>query len=413
MKTCVIVDAYRYSNDYIHYISNKHIQCVHVQSTPSPLPDYARPGGYHSKDYIANLIYNDDLPLLLNQLKPFNPIAVIAGTEPGVKLADILSNALHIKPNDHKQSKARRDKYEMIAALNYAGIPHMKYCKVQNSHEALHWISKNTHFPVVVKPLESAGTDDVFVCANEEELKEKIEIMIGKKNSLGNKNDSVLVQEFLHGTEYMVNSVSCHGKHYFTDIWRCHKRYLKGQGMVYDRETLMESQGEIQTQITAYLIDVLKALGIQYGGAHAELILTDSGPILIEVGSRIGGNVNCNPHTACLGVNQLELAVDAYLDETAYEQKTRHPYTLLKHMTAIVLSTQQQGIIKDIPLITAIKSCRSLYWYRLNVKVGDMLKPTRPLYSSPGEVFLLNENSDLIEKEYHDLMRAMENGFVV
>jgi len=413
MKTCVIVDAYRFSNDYIHYISNKHIQCVHVQSTVPPLPDYARPGGYHAGDYVANLFYDGNLTLLVKQLKPFNPIAVIAGTEPGVMLADELSHALSVKSNHYLLSRARLDKYEMIAALQHAGVRHMKYSKVQNSHEALEWISKNTHFPVVAKPLQSAGTDDVFVCATEDELKEKIEIIIGKKNSLGNTNNSVLIQEFLQGTEYMVNSVSNHGHHYFTDIWECQKRYIKGQGMIYDRETLMASQGEVQTHITTYITDVLNALGIQHGAAHAELIFTDSGPILIEVGARVGGNNNRNPHTACLGVNQLELAVDAYLDEEAYMAKTHHPYRLLKHMTAVLLSTQQQGKIKAIPLIQAIEACRSLYWYRLNVRVGDMLRPTQQLYSSPGEVILLNEQYDLIERDYQDLMRAMEHGFIV
>ncbi len=63
----------------------------------------------------------------------------------------------------------------------------------------------------MVKPVESAGSDDVFLCESKEDVKTAFERINGKINGLGQKNDAVLVQEFLDGTEYVVDSVSLDG----------------------------------------------------------------------------------------------------------------------------------------------------------------------------------------------------------
>ncbi len=66
-------------------------------------------------------------------------------------------------------------------------------------------------FKAVVKPVESAGSDDVFLCESKDDVKNAFERINGKINGLGQKNDAVLVQEFLDGTEYVVDSVSLDG----------------------------------------------------------------------------------------------------------------------------------------------------------------------------------------------------------
>jgi hypothetical protein len=105
--------------------------------------------------------------------------------------------------------------------------------------------------------------------------------------------------------------------------------------------------------------------------------------------------------------------VDAYVDEKSFLQKTKNQYKILKNAMTVLLSTKQEGIIKETPIIDTIKACRSLYWYNLNVKKGDYLKPTRDLFTSPGKIILIHENKNLIEKEYNFLMKAMVEGFVV
>src|SRR3990167_6651018 len=265
MNTCIIVDGYRFSKDYIFYLKRKNISCIHVQSTKSVIADLERSSTNDPLDYIENFIYDGDFRQLVESLLSFKPVAVIPAMESGVILADALSNALNLKSNTYALSQARRNKFEMTEALKRSGVSCMKYTNAKNSEKAITWVNENTHYPVVIKPLESAGTEGVYVCETQTDLKKHFEKIIHQNNCFGIVNQSVLVQEFLQGTEYMINSVSLNGNHYFTDIWRCHKRHIKNHGMIYDREELIASDGFIQNQIKSYLARVLKAVGFHYG----------------------------------------------------------------------------------------------------------------------------------------------------
>ena len=66
-------------------------------------------------------------------------------------------------------------------------------------------------FKCVVKPNESAGTDSVFLCVTPEEVKKAYKTIHNHSNGLGHNNDGALCQEFLSGTEYVIDGVSRDG----------------------------------------------------------------------------------------------------------------------------------------------------------------------------------------------------------
>ena len=92
---------------------------------------------------------------------------------------------------------------------------------------------KSESFPVVLKPTESAGSDGVKLCYTLEEAKEHFETLM--KGQLVNGGDcpSVLCQEFLMGTEYVIDHVSRDGVHKLCMIWVYDKRDVNGANFVY------------------------------------------------------------------------------------------------------------------------------------------------------------------------------------
>lgn len=66
-------------------------------------------------------------------------------------------------------------------------------------------------FKCVVKPNESAGTDSVFLCVTPEEVKKAYKTIHNHSNGLGHNNDGALCQEFLSGTEFVIDGVSRDG----------------------------------------------------------------------------------------------------------------------------------------------------------------------------------------------------------
>ena len=66
-------------------------------------------------------------------------------------------------------------------------------------------------FKCVVKPNESAGTDSVFLCKTPEDVEKAFQRIHNHSNGLGHTNNGALCQEFLSGTEYVIDGVSRDG----------------------------------------------------------------------------------------------------------------------------------------------------------------------------------------------------------
>lgn len=415
MKYCVIVDGYKWSKYYSEMANQLGYRCIYVQSTPGKLPRLIKSSTYNPQDFVATFIYDGDFEKLVAQLTAISPIeAVIPGLEAGVFLADQLSMRLGLKNNNgNAKSLARTNKFHMAEALKGTGIKTASYFKTKDSKALIEWVRTNTKFPVVLKPVASAGTDGVSICYNEEDINKAFqEIMTAKANLHGKTNNEVLVQAFLEGTEYIVNTASCKGKHYVSDLWECKKRIVNGKP-VYDRELLIPSEGKVQAEIIQYVFQVLDRLDVQYGAAHTEIMLTTAGPVLIETGARVGGNVLTDIHSECLGHNQAQLSLYSYLREDLYVSLTEKPYQIKKHLLHVLISTELGGAIQEIPLSATVQTLTSHKRLILSVKVGDTLVPTYDLLSKPGDVWLVHADSSLIEQDYNTLKTLISQGFTV
>ncbi len=128
--------------------------------------------------------------------------AVFAGAETGVELADKLSEHLPDCPtNGTSLSEARRNKYVMGETVRNAGNRAVKQLRSSSWDEVCQYISEwnPQPFRVVVKPVDSAGSDDVTLCKSMEEVKVAFHYIISKTNAIGIANTAILVQEYLEG----------------------------------------------------------------------------------------------------------------------------------------------------------------------------------------------------------------------
>lgn len=101
----------------------------------------------------------------------------------------------------------------------------------------------------------------------------------------------MLIQEYLDGIEYVVDSQSSGGKNVLAAVWEySKKKEAKTGSITYEYTKLLPAKGEIQDQIVSYVWKCLEALGIRYGPSHAEVFMTSSGPCLVEVGNRLHGS---------------------------------------------------------------------------------------------------------------------------
>lgn len=147
--------------------------------------------------------FDQNVSIMVERLQSFSGkcIAVIAGAECGVELADQLSELLELRSNGTISSFARRNKFEMGEGVRSAGLRAANQLKSNSWTDLSKWITdwNPVPFKVIIKPCDSAGSDNVTLCNSLAETKLAFENIIGKVNGLGIVNDYVLAQEYLEG----------------------------------------------------------------------------------------------------------------------------------------------------------------------------------------------------------------------
>ena len=344
-------------------------------------------------DYIAHFSEGDDLDALIAALSQFTIRAIIPGCEAGVHLADILNEHFCLESrNDFSKSECRSNKYLMQEAIRAAGIRAVEQTIVNKLEPLLEWVQSNG-LPVVLKPEESAGTDGVYICESEEQVVKAFKQIMSKRSVHGFENQHVVAQDMLIGDEFMVNTVSSGDDIIVTEIILGKKKVLK-DAPLYDYALTLGMQNPLFEQISAYVKQVLPALGFRYGAAHTEVIVTSKGPTLVEVNCRLTGAFDMSAITDATGTNQVDALVNSYVKPGYVAMRARadildYPQTML---TGFFIVEEGRDITHspDLQMFADIPGFHSI---KFGPKLGSKLPVTTSLMDSPGMVSFVGKDT--------------------
>ncbi|EQC37912.1 hypothetical protein SDRG_04930 [Saprolegnia diclina VS20] len=340
-------------------------------------------------------------------------LGVLPGAETGVCLADRLSDRMGLASNGAKGTEARRNKYLMGEKIRAAKLRAVKQCSATTWNEIVAFLENDLRpdpFEVIVKPVESAGSDDVTLCRSMDEVRAAFGNIQGKINHLGLANTATLVQEYLVGTEYVVDTVSRDGVHKVVAVWEYDKRPVNGAPFVYYGVLLRDASSDVAQRLIAYILQVLDALEIRIGPGHAEVKFVHGEPCLVEIGARChGGEGTYIPIvTPCIGYNQVGVTLDAYFDKPAFDALPVVPATLRAHGCEAMLVAYEHGTLTALPGLDEITRLGSYVSSSFHAKVGDRVVPTRDMFDTPGSILLVHASKDILEADYARI-RALEH----
>ncbi len=397
-----VVHPYSSAAELAPEIHRRGYACIAVH-TAGATPEALLPS-YRRSDFAGEIWHHESLEETTAALRRADVARVIAGAESGVELADSLADALKLPGNGVEKSAARRNKYLMGQLVRSAGLsaPDQALCLTLGQARDFY---RSCGGDVVVKPPHSAGGDGVALPRTELELDDAFSIIQGRLNMLGLRNEGALVQRRLRGTEYVVNAVNDR----VTDIWRYSKGEANGSPFVYETMELLPAEGEPQRALSEFAASVRAALEIRLGPSHAEVMLTQQGPALVEIAARMNGGTAPTIAGDVLGQGQIDLTVDAYLDPTALVRKTARPYRLTEHCLVVFLISRREGRIRGVPGLEAVRALKaySPRHLHLSLRPGDLVRRTIDLVSSPGWVVFVHEDSEAVEAG-HRLVRDLE-----
>jgi biotin carboxylase len=402
----VIVDPYSSGARLARPLRTAGLEAVAVRSHPVPPPIYTR--AYRPEDFDTILTATEDIEPLVRQLAGYEPVAVIPGAESGVTLADHLAARLvPARANDPALIDARRHKGAMVSALRAKGVPSIRTVCTSAPEEAARWVSREglDGCDLVVKPATSGGTEDVTLLPGGVGLDATMRRLLGKVNVLGLPNREVLVQERLRGTEYVVDTFSHDGRHTVTNVCRYRKVANGSHFAVYESVEFLPYDADGNAGLIAYVEQVLDALGVRFGPAHNEVMVTPDGPVLIETGVRLpGGGLPALTELATGDSGEHRL-----IRHLSGDGDIRPGYRLEWHVSSVYLMVKRTGVLTNTAAYQQIRALPSCRFLQVNVRDGVRVAATSDLLSTMGVgwAVLAHQDCDQIRRD-HAAVREIE-----
>jgi biotin carboxylase len=337
--------------------------------------------------------------------------ACIVGCETGVRLADALSQELGLRTNGTHVN--RRDKSEQQKCVNLAGLRSVREAVGTEWHSVQNFVDTES-LPLVVKPVEGAGSEGVKLCKSKDDAEAHFHLLMNSQRKVGDFGAAVLVQEYLKGKEYVIDSVSQDGLHKTVMVWVYDKRACNGADFVYFGMLPVPSDSAVAKQLIAYTQGVLDALGIMNGPTHGEVMMTEDGPCLVEMNCRShGGDGYWVPLARALtgGYSQIDATVDAFLDDRAFKMLPTVPPSPFKVSgQEVMLVSMQSGRVVRTPGLDKIRQLRSFVSLECDVAPGSFIEQSVDLFTSHGSVFLTHDDMDVIAEDVGAIRDMEVNG---
>jgi len=392
---CVcVVDAASSGSLLAPALRARGFRSIHVQD--GPLMASSVRSSFVLADHAAHIVFEGDFERCLDEVARHRPICVIPGMELGVPLADRLSERLGLPSNGSALSTARRDKFAMQRRIGEAGLRCIPTHRATDWASAEAWLTALDRYPVVLKPPASAATDHVHICRSAADARVALDRILGAISVFDLSNDAVVIQPFIEGTEYIINSASCGGHHIVTDMWRMAK--LRGEHPLYDYGEITPTTGEVADPLVGYAWRVLDALGIRFGAAHMELFWTDDGPVLIEVGARLDGQHIPALCQDALGHSQVTATLDAYLSPEQFFARPRPAPS--RSVRRVELISPRAGVLEALPRLGELRALRSFHQVKLGVQPGQRIARTIDFLTVPGFVDLVHPDPQVVHDDY-------------
>ncbi|MBR4920282.1 MAG: ATP-grasp domain-containing protein [Prevotella sp.] len=342
---------------------------------------------------------NKDYNVILEQVRAYDPVIVVAGSEFGVELATRLSSDLGLLGNPWSIIGKMTRKNEMQQALADYGIRYIRGRIIRSEAEAEAFYQELDTKHTVIKRARGSGTLGLHFCEGYDELMDAVHAELAQSENDENVGD-ILMQERIVGREYIVNTVSCAGKHRLVSMCFYDKLQMNGSNIYNYMETVNRLDVG-NSAIVRYAYDVLDAIGIQYGPVHGEYMVDEKGPVLIEVNCRpMGAGQTRQYLEKIFGQHETDSALDAYLDPVKFEQERLKPYRPLRKGMIKSFILPNDVTLESAPVLQLVRQLPS-YFYSVFERLGrdPFLSHTRDLETTGGMVYLVHDDERVVKED--------------
>ncbi len=240
--------------------------------------------------------------------------------------------------------------------------------------ETLDKIEKNIGFPLMLKPAGLAASLLVTICYHREELEANLKNMVRKINRIykekkGRGEPQILVEEFMEGAMFSIDAyVNQRGVSYYTPL--VHVKTGRSIGFDdffgYMRITPVLLKPHKVEAAQRAADKAIEALNLRSTSCHIELMKTEDGWKIIELGPRIGG-FRHDMYALSYGFDHSLNDILIRIPRKPILSKKAKGYT-----SVMQFYPRKKGRLKSLQGINKIRKLESFSSISVNKKIGDM-----------------------------------------
>ena len=339
----------------------------------------------------------------LEKVKELDPILILPGNDDAIEWATRMGYELGLPSNNPKNIKKMTDKQHMQEALKDFNIRYIKSKIINSLDEAEKFVSELDKPQAVVKPSYGTATKGVCICKNTDEINDALSYNMEMFSN--HENVDILIQEYIGGEEYIINSICCKGHNRIVSAFYYNKNIIEGRGAIYDYTESIDETHPHFDKLKEYNDKVISAIGIEYGVTHAEYKIDENGPVLIEINCRVSGpSQKYSLIDSVWGEHETALSLESYLNPEKCIEKSSKPLKRLSYYTIKNIIVYEEIKVKKSNIEDVFKDLES---FQGAISFGDnrVYPKTIDLSTAGGFIFLTNKDKDKILEDVFTIKR--------
>lgn len=349
---------------------------------------------YADEFYEISTIDKDSIVKKAEELK-IDGIMTLA-TDMPMRAVAAVGEHLGLKTISYETAERATDKARMRECLLKNNVPIPYFFSVftfKDFEKAVNLF----HGDLIIKPADSSGSRGVYLLKGRKELQRAYDY--SKKYSLSGQ---ILVEEYMQGPEVSVETITINGTTHIiaiTDKLTTGAPYFVEIG--HSIQSLLSDN--IKKEIEDVTKSAISALGIDNSPAHTEIIVTEEGPKIVELGARLGGdNITTSLVPLATGVDMvracIELAINGLpdIDQKFYRGAAIRYFRTKAGKIVDICSVDKAEHIDGVKQISFIKNTGDYIdgIYSSSDRIGFIISQAENPYKA---ISICNNVQDLIE----------------
>lgn len=278
------------------------------------------------------------------------------------------------------------NKYLMKQAFISKNVPHAKGIFFKDRNNLTKESLNGMKLPLILKPVDSHSSRGVYRIDTFEQLYGFIEETLSFSRS-----GSFLIEEFIEGLEFSIESVTFKGK---TEVIQFTEKIITPFPNVVEIGHIQpaELSNIEKEEIKKVVVKGIEALRLDNTVTHTEVKLSNSGPVIIEIGPRMAGDfISSYLVKHSCGVDFDRATILMSIGEQPYLNQTINNYSYIRY-----LQLTPGTIVKGINDWQQILERPGVVFANLGIKGGDKIPKITDSAKRPGFIIVEGSSREVV-----------------